>query len=294
MDLNPTETLLAEPPITKAVAARRPFLTIRAAKGLVALDLGELWQFRDLMFALALRDIKLRYKQTALGVIWVVLQPLMAAGILTFVFGSVAHMDSGPIPLFAFLYAGNTFWNLFNSVLSKAGASLTGNTNLISKVFFPRLILPLSALPSSFLDFGIALIMLAAVMVMYHVVPSFGLLLLPLWICLLLFYSIGIGLVVTSLMVSYRDVAYMMPLALQILYYACPIIYPASKVPVKALAYYNLNPLSAVFESITWSVFSSGSLNWFRISCSAAVGIVVLLSGVVAFKNMERKFADVI
>ena len=296
MDFNSADTLVADAPapVAGAGSANRPFLTIRPANGWVPLDLGELWQFRDLMFALAIRDIKLRYKQTALGVIWVVLQPLMAAGIMTFVFGTVAHMKSGPTPYFVFAYATNAAWGLFNAVLTKGGGSLVGNTNLISKVFFPRLILPLSSLPSSMLDFAIALCVLAGLMAVNHIVPGWGLLLLPVWLFLMLLYAIGAGLVITSLMVSYRDVGYMLPLAMQILFYACPIAYPASNVPVKVLFWYNLNPLASIYEAINWSVFGTGAIDWIRLLYAAAAGAAVLLFGVFSFKHMEKKFADVI
>jgi len=308
MNFEPTDTLVVEPPAPVATSApRRPFLTIKADKGWVPLDLSELWQFRDLMFALAGRDIKLRYKQTALGVIWVILQPLMTAGIMTFVFGTVAHITIGPIPYFIFSVASNMVWNLFNNVLTKAGGSLVGNSNLISKVFFPRLILPLSSLPSSLLDFVINAGMLVVLMLLNHVAPAShvvigsvtlfkgsGLLLMPVWILLLLCYAIGIGLVATSLMVSYRDVGYMLPLALQILLYACPIVYTVTNVPAKILFWYNLNPLSPIFEAITWSIFGIGALSADRLAYAAVAAVVVLLGGVYAFKRMEKKFADVI
>jgi lipopolysaccharide transport system permease protein len=308
MNFPPADTLAVEPSAPAAPAApRRPFLTIKAAKGWVPLDLAEMWQFRDLMFALAGRDIKLRYKQTALGIIWVILQPLMTAGIMTFVFGTIAHLDSGPVPFFVFSYAGMMFWGLFNAVLTKAGGSLVGNSNLISKVYFPRLILPLSSLPSALLDFSIAVGMLVTLMVMNHVVPAArlvvgsvtlfpgsGLLLLPIWIVLLLCFAIGIGLVTTSLMVSYRDVGYMLPLALQILFYACPIVYQVTKVPAKVVFWYNLNPLSSIFEAITWSIFGIESLEWARLAYAAVAAAAVLTGGVYAFKRMEKKFADVI
>lgn len=299
MDLTPTDTLVAAAPSAAAVAAsdasaRRPHLTIRPAKRWVAMDLAEMWKFRDLMFALAIRDIKLRYKQTALGVVWVVLQPLLGAGVLAFVFGSVAHLSSGAIPYFVFTYAGMMGWGLFNNILTKAGGSLVGNTNLISKVFFPRLLLPLSALPTSLLDFAIAMVVLGVLLAMYHITPGLGLLLLPLWIFILILYAMGIGLVVTSLMVSYRDVAYMLPLAVQILFYTCPIAYMASHVPAKALIWYNLNPLASVFEVITWSVFGIGSVDWARIAYAGICGVAMLLIGAVSFKQMEKRFADVI
>ena len=298
MDVNPVDTLVAPAPVAASNVApatpRRPHLTIRPAKRWVALDLAEMWKFRDLMFALAVRDIKLRYKQTALGVIWVVLQPLMAAGIMSFVFGSVAHLNSGPIPLFLFIYTGQTAWGLFSNVLTKAGGSLVGNTPLIAKVYFPRLILPLSSIPSSLLDFSIALAMLGVLLAINHIVPTVAMLLLPVWIVLLLMYAIGAGLVVTSLMVSYRDVGYMLPLAMQILLYACPIIYPASKIPAKAVFWYHLNPLASIFEGFSWSVFAQGAPNFERLVFSAAFGVLVLFVGAFSFKRMEKRFADVI
>jgi lipopolysaccharide transport system permease protein len=298
MEVNPVETLVASAPVAAstvaAATARRPHLTIRPAKAWVALDLAEMWKFRDLMFALAVRDIKLRYKQTALGVIWVILQPLLGAGILAFVFGSVAHLSSGPIPYFLFTYVGTMGWGLFNNILTKAGGSLVGNTNLISKVFFPRLLLPLSALPTSLLDFAIALVVMTVLLATNHITPGLGILLLPMWIAILTMYAMGIGLVVTSLMVSYRDVAYMMPLAVQILFYACPIAYMADHVPKKALIWYNLNPLAGVFEGITWSVFNVGALDWGKALYAAVSGAAVLLFGAIAFKQMEKKFADII
>ena len=307
MGFIPADSLVIDRPVTTTPAPRRPFLTIRPAKGWVALNLGELWQFRDLMFALASRDIKLRYKQTALGVVWVVLQPLMSAAIFTFVFGTVAHMQSGPIPYFALTYAAMMGWNLFNSVLTKGGNSLVGNTNLVSKVYFPRLILPLSALPSSMVDFGIAVVMLVVIMLMFHVPllatlviggvhmpPGTGLLLVPIWLVLLLMYAIGIGLFATSLMVTYRDVAYMLPMALQILFFACPLTYQAWQVPKKVAMWYNLNPLSSIFQAITWSIFGTVAPSWQRLLYGAVAGLIVLFAGLFAFKRMEKKFADVI
>jgi lipopolysaccharide transport system permease protein len=246
------------------------------------------------MFALAMRDVKLRYKQTALGVIWVVLQPLLTAGILSFVFGTVAHMKSGNIPYFIFSFAGLMGWNLFSAVLTKAGGSLVGNANLISKVFFPRLLLPLSSLPSALVDFSVSVGMLGVLLVMYHLPAEWGLLMLPFWIALLLIAATGAGLVATSLMVSYRDVGYVLPVALQILFYATPIAYPISNVPERLRFWFNLNPLSEIFEAIRWSVFGTGALDWARLGYAAAGAVAMLLIGVYSFKRMEQKFADVI
>jgi len=258
------------------------------------LDLRELWQFRDLLFALAGRDVKLRYKQTALGVIWVVLQPLMAAGIFTFVFGKVAKLSSDGQPYFIFSFAGLLGWNLFSGVLTKVSGALVGNSHLIAKVFFPRLILPLSSIASAFVDFTVAAGMLAVLMAIYGLVPGWGLLLLPVWLAILLMLATGVGLYASSLMVSYRDVGYVLPVAVQILLYASPIAYSVSEVPEHLRQWFDLNPLSSLFVAIRWSVFGSGSIDFVQLSYSAGIAVTVLLVGLFAFKRMERKFADVI
>src|ERR1700733_12561077 len=181
---------------------RRPLLTIRASKGFAALNLPEVWQFRELFSGLAYRDVKLRYRQTALGVIWVILQPLLAAGIFSFVFGTVAKMPSeGPWPYFVFSYAGLLAWNAFQSTLTKASSCLVGNANLVSKVYFPRLILPLSIVPSSLIDMGVAMVLMVGLMVKWHVYPGIvPLLLLPVWLCLFMMLALGVGLYAAALM----------------------------------------------------------------------------------------------
>ncbi len=272
----------------------RPHLIIQPGRGWRAVNTRELWQFRDLLSSLANRDLKLRYKQTALGIIWVVLQPLMAAGIFSFVFGSVAKLPSDGLPYFLFSYAGLLGWNVFNNTATKVGASLTGNAQLISKVYFPRLILPLSAVPSVLVDFAVAAVMMAVAMAFYHVVPTAAVLLLPVWAALLLLLSLGLGLVATSLAVSYRDVAYILPVFLQILLYASPIAYALSAVPARARMVYDLNPLSAPLEAFRASLLGTPMPGAGSLAYSAVVSILLFLAGVYAFKRMERKFADVI
>ena len=274
--------------------AVRPHLTIRPSSGWAAINVVELWQFRDLLFGLAGRDLKLRYKQTALGVIWVVLQPLMAAGIFSFVFGKVAKMESDGVPYFVFAYAGLLGWNLFNNTVTKASSCLIGNAQLISKVFFPRLILPLSTVPSVMIDFAVAAGMLAVMMAFHRTLPPATLLLLPVWMALLLMLSLGLGLITASLTVSYRDVQYILPVFLQILLYASPIAYPVSKVPTNLRTVYYLNPLTAPLEAFRSSLLGTSMPYWHQILYAAAVSLAVFLVGVYSFKRMERKFADVI
>src|ERR1041385_2966790 len=196
----------------------KPHLTIRPGSGWAALNLAEVWQFRDLLFTLAGRDIKVRYKQTFLGVLWVILQPVIGAGVFTVIFGKVLDVKTGNTPYFLVAYSSLLGWNLFSGVLGKASGCLVGNAGLISKVYFPRFILPLNAIPSTIFDFGIALVIMIPLLIRYHIFPGPALLLLPLWIAMLIAAALGVGLVTAALMVSYRDVGYIMPLITQMLF----------------------------------------------------------------------------
>jgi len=277
----------------------KPHLVIQPTRGWAAINLPEIWQFRDLLLTLAGRDVKLRYRQTALGVIWVVLQPLLAAGIFSFVFGKVARMDTDGIPYFLFSYGGLLGWNAFNSTLGKASTCLIQNSQLISKVFFPRLIVPLSTVFSTLIDFGVALSMMVVLMALNHVVPGLPLLLLPLWILLILMLAIGVGLFAAALTVSYRDVQFVLPVLLQFLLYASPVAYPSSRVPAEWRTLYMLNPLAGLLEAFRWSMFSTigkrgDGVTWWAVGYGAACALVALVAGAFAFKKMERRFADVI
>jgi lipopolysaccharide transport system permease protein len=272
----------------------RPYKILRPKSGWQALNVRELWRFRDLFLMLALRDIRLRYKQTALGVAWVVLQPLMAAGIFSFVFGMVAKLPSDGVPYFVFSYAGLLGWNLFSNTLTKASTSLVGNAGLVSKVYFPRLVLPLSTILSSLLDFCVAFIIYIVLMAVYRLAPGPGLLLLPLWMAMLLLLSTGIGLYAASLMVSYRDIQYIVPVVLQFLLYASPIAYAVTSIPRFLQVVYMLNPISSLLEAFRWSLLNRGTIHPSMIACASAVSIGVFLFGAFSFRRMERQFADVI
>jgi len=271
-----------------------PHLTIRARSGWQAVNLAQIWQYRGLLLSLATRDVKLRYKQTALGVLWVVFQPLMAAGIFSFVFGTVAKLPSGGLPYFLFSYAGLLGWTAFSGTLVKCSASLVGNAHLISKVFFPRLILPFSTVFSSLLDFAVALAMMLVLLVVYQVTPGWGIVLLPVWLLLVLLYSIGVGLLTAALTVTYRDVQYILPVGLQFLLYASPVAYAVSAVPEHLRWIYYLNPLSSLLEGFRWSLLGVGQPPGWTILYAIAGGIVVFIAGAFAFKRMEKTFADLI
>lgn len=272
----------------------RPYLTIRPSRGWASLNLADVWTARDLLMALASRDVKLRYKQTALGVAWVVLQPLLAAGIFSFVFGMVAKMPGDGQPYFLFSYAGLLGWNLFNNILSRSSTSLVTNAPLVSKVFFPRLVLPLSTVPSALIDFAVAAGMMTVLMVAYHVVPGPRLLLLPVFAALLVGLSVSIGMITSALMVTYRDVQYIVPVFVQILLYASPVAYAVSAVPARLQTVYYLNPLSPMLDAFRWSLLGTGTPNWSGLGYALVVTVGLLFAGAVSFRRMERRFADVI
>ena len=257
-------------------------------------ELAETWQARDLLYTFADRDLRLRYRQTALGVVWVVLQPLIAAGIFTFVFGTVAHLSSDGKPYMLFTFAALTGWNLFSGILTRASGCLVGNAHLVSRVFFPRLILPLSVLPAALVDFVVSLGMFAALLVVYGVAPTVALLTLPFWMLLLSAGALGVGLVAASLMVRYRDVQYVLPVATQLLLYASPVAYAASRVPERWHTLYYLNPLVAAIEGLRWSLLGTESPSGGAVAYSAAVAALAVALGIIVFRRMERGFADII
>ena len=272
----------------------RPHLTIRPSRGWTALNLREIWNFRDLLFTLASRDLKIRYKQTALGVIWVVLQPLLAAGVFSFVFGAVAGLPSGGTPYLVFSFAGLLGWNFFSNVLSKVSGCLVGNSQLISKVFFPRLVLPLSGLVSCVVDFAVGIVMMAVLLLAYGLTPSWTLLLFPVSVVILAALATGFGLWAAALMVSYRDVGYILPVMLNILLYASPVAYSVSAVPARLRWVYALNPLTPPLEAMRSGLLGLPFDEQKGLAISGAVSVVLLLIGFYAFKRMERRFADVI
>jgi lipopolysaccharide transport system permease protein len=260
-------------------------------------ELAETWQARDLLVTFADRDLRLRYRQTALGVVWVVLQPLIAAGIFTFVFGKVAHLSSDGKPYLLFTFAALAGWNLFSGILTRASGCLVGNANLVSRIFFPRLILPLSVVPAAIVDFAVALGMFAVLLVVYGVTPTTAIVTLPFWMLLLSAGAFGVGLVAASLAVRYRDVQYVLPVAVQLLLYASPVAYAASAaaaVPEPWRTLYFLNPLVAAIEGLRWSLLGTEPPGAAGVLWSASVAVVAVIAGIIVFRRMERGFADVI
>lgn len=256
--------------------------------------LSEVWAFRDLLLRFTIRDLKLRYKQTVLGVIWVVLQPLLSAGVFSFVFGTVADLPSDGVPYFAFSYVGMIAWTAFAQSLTKISGSLVGNSQLISKIFFPRIVLPLSTIGSTLVDIGVALLLGAVVVAVSGVGISWTLLTFPLWLLLALMIAAGVGLVAASLMVQYRDVGYVLPVATQLLLYATPIAYSLDAVPEDARIYLQANPLTGVLEGFRWAVLQTPAPSAAATLWSVLASLAVLTIGVFVFSAKERGFADVI
>jgi lipopolysaccharide transport system permease protein len=243
---------------------------------------------------LAVRDITLRYRQTMLGVVWVVLQPLIAAGVFALVFGKVAKLPSDGVPYYVFSYAGLLCWTAFNSTLTKASGSLVGNAALVSKVYFPRMLLPLSSLAGTILDFAVALCLMVVLLAISGVAPGVGVLLLPVWLLITLLLAIGVGLLMSSLVVRYRDVAYVLPIVTQFLLYASPVAYALSAVPQSARPYFLVNPLTGLLEAFRWSLLGVGHLHLAYVAYSAGIAILAVIAGIVAFIRLEKSFADLI
>jgi lipopolysaccharide transport system permease protein len=283
----------------------QPYQIIEPTSGWAALDLKQIWLFRDLLLSLAIRDVKLRYRQTALGVIWVVLQPLIAAGVFTFVFGIVANLPSDGIPPFVFSYAGLLGWNIFSNTFTKVSGVLVQNSHLISKVYFPRLILPLSTVYSTLVDLTVAFSVMVVLMVIYKIALGWSIILLPVWIILTLLLALGLGLCASALTVFFRDVQYIIPVIINILLYASPVAYSLTaamdRLKDNAPAQYALgrtvylaNPLSGLLEAFRWSLLGTTTPPWGSVIYASVCSVLLFVGGAFAFKKMERKFVDVI
>ena len=267
---------------------------IRPRRGWAFPPFRELWRYRDLLGILSVRDVKLRYRQTALGAAWVVLQPILGAGVFAFLFGTVADLPTGGLPPLLFSYAGLLGWNAFATILTKCGNSLVSNTHLVSKIYFPRLLLPLSTVPPVLLDTAIALVVMITLYAVFGVAPPLAVLLLPLWLLGVVLLAVGAGLVTSALAVRFRDVQYVVPVVLGLLVFATPVGYSRDAVPENARLLFSVNPMVGYLEGFRWSLLPGMRLSTGAVAYSAVVTLVVLLAGALAFTRMERRFADVI
>jgi lipopolysaccharide transport system permease protein len=270
-------------------------LRIKPTKGVGGIKLSELWAFRGLLAALAIRDVKLRYRQTALGVAWVLLQPILASGILAFVFGIVAGVTKpARSPIFQFVFSGYIGWSLFSSVFSRSGQSLLQHSALITKVFFPRILLPASTVLAALLDFVVVLGFFLVSAILFGPGIGWQIITFPFWIFILLLFGIGFGLVSAALSVRFRDVSHITPVLMQIFFYASPIAYQTANVPEKWRGLFLLNPLATLFDGLRWSLLGEGRIGVWQTVYSLVTAALVVLLGVAIFRHAEREFADVI
>ena len=279
----------------KMIAEPPPILVIEPAKGLLSLQLGRLWQYRELLYFLVWRDVKVRYKQTLLGILWIILQPLISMAVFTLLFGTLLKVPSGNVPYPIFAYTALLPWNYFAGSLSRASTSLVGNSNLVTKVYFPRLVIPISGVLSGLVDFGVSLVVLAGLMVYYGISVPAGIIWLPLFLLLAIITALGFGLWLSALNVRYRDINYLIPFLIQIWMYLTPVIYGSTLIPERFRFLLALNPMTGVVEGFRWALLGGEpNISGLPSLPSILIALFVLLSGAIFFRHTERTFADVI
>ncbi|HEY8166193.1 MAG TPA: ABC transporter permease [Gemmatimonadaceae bacterium] len=281
-------------PASAGAPAPRPTVIVQPTRGWAAINLRELWNYRDLLAILAGRDVKLRYKQTALGVIWVVMQPLVAAAIFTVMFGRFAHLPSDGHPYIVFVFAGVVIWSYFAAILQRAGNSLISDSRLITKVYFPRLAIPLASTFSALLDLAVGLVVLGVMLTVFGISPTWRILTVPLFVLLAAISATGVSLWLSALNVRYRDFVHAMPFLLQVWMFASPVAYATSIVPEKWRLVYALNPAVAFIEGNRWAVLGSSSLTLPMVLIAALVSTVIFFGGAFFFQRVERSFADAV
>lgn len=256
--------------------------------------LAEWWRYRELLFFLVWRDVKIRYKQTVLGASWALIQPFLIMVVFTVFFGKLANMPTDGIPHPIFWYSALLPWTYFSAALINAGNSLISNTDLITKVYFPRIIIPAASVLSGLVDFVIASTLLAVMMVYYGIQPGWDILVWPLAILSLIILALGAGLFLAALNVTYRDVKYALPFGVQLLLFLTPVIYPTSIIPERFRIFMALNPLSGIIESCRAALLPTRTVDWRLFGASVLITILIFLLGIIYFRRTERTFADVV
>ena len=271
-----------------------PVIRIEPSTSRLPLKLNELWDYRELLYFLVWRDVKVRYKQTAIGAVWAVLQPLMTMIIFTLVFDKFAKVPSNGLPYPIFSFAALLPWTYFSKALNQSILSVVTNSNLVTKIYFPRLILPISAVLSGIIDFGIAFVFFLVLMVWYGILPGWGMLLLPCFVIFTMLTALSISLWLAVWNVRYRDIGQAIPFLIQIWMFVSPVAYPVSVVPERWRLLYNLNPMAGVIEGFRWALTGSENPPFFPIVISAIIVCVLLYGGIYFFRRMEDTFADVV
>ena len=284
----------AESSLTESAAAASERRTrIKSEEAGVELNLGELWQYRELLYFLTLRDIKVRYKQTLMGVAWVIIQPLLTVLIFTLVFNRFVRLDTGSLPYPLFALSGLLLWLFFANAVTNSTNSLLSNSNLITKVYFPRLFIPAASVGAGLVDLGVAFLLLIALCIYYGVALTLNLLLVPFFILLMALLALGVGLLSAAMTVKYRDLRHALPFIIQLWMFASPVIYPASVVPEKWKWLLLVNPVAGIIEGFRASL-TGRPFNWLHLFISAAITFALLIFSVYIFRRFEDTFADVV
>jgi lipopolysaccharide transport system permease protein len=273
---------------------RTPTTSIRPRRGLLDLDLGELWRYRELLYFFVWRDVKVRYKQTVLGAAWAIIQPLFTMLVFTLFFGHLGKMPAEGLPYPVFYFAALVPWTYFANAMTQATSTMIENQRVITKVYFPRLALPLSAVLSALVDFAIAFVVLVAMMLFYGVIPTPAVLLLPVFLLLALTTAFAVGLWLSALNAQYRDVRYVVPFLVQFWMFASPVVYPSSLVPERWRWLYGLNPMAGTIDGFRWALTGRGAPSAALLAASAVAVLLILAGGLVYFQRVEGTLADVV
>jgi lipopolysaccharide transport system permease protein len=282
---------------TKALELHKQpdLVVIKPVKGWVPLNLKDLWLYRELIYFLTWRDLKIRYKQSVLGVLWAVLNPVVNMVVFTIFFGNLAKIPSDGIPYPIFSYTGLLPWGFFAAALGVSARSMLHGGAMVSKIYFPRIILPLSSVFANLVDFLIAFVVLIGMMFFYQITPTINMVWLPVFILLAIITALGVGLWFSTLLVMYRDVNYLLPIVTQLWFFISPVVYASSSVPERFRWLYALNPMSGVIEGFRWALLGNTlSMSAVSMAISAGISITLFISGLFFFRRMERIFADMI
>jgi lipopolysaccharide transport system permease protein len=271
-----------------------PITHIKPSTGWISLNLRDLWEYRELAYFLTWRDIKVRYKQTVLGASWAIIQPFFTMIIFSIFFGRLAGLPSDGVPYTIFAYAALVPWTFFANGLSNSSNSLVGSSNLLKKVYFPRLVIPISAILAGVIDFILAFIVLILMMISFKIYPTVNVFFLPLLLLLALVTSLGVGLWLSALNVQFRDIRYAVPFVINAWMFATPIAYPSSLLEEPWRTLYGLNPMAGVVEGFRWALLGTETQPGAMVFISAAVAIIVFIGGLYYFRRMEKTFADVV
>jgi len=286
------KTKTAEPVLQPG--QRQPTVVIVPQRGWISLNLGEIWAFRDLLFFMTWRDISVRYKQTVLGVAWAIIQPLISTFVFSVFFGALAKIGSDGVPYPIFNYVAQLPWGYFSTALGSAANSLVGSSTIITKTYFPRMIIPLSAVITPLFDFMIAFLILILLMPIYHITPTWNILWLPLLMLLAVITALGVGLWLSAMNVEYRDIRYAIGFLLQVWMFASPVAYSTTLLPPQWRVIYGLNPMAGVISGFRWAILGTQTGPDAMMAVSVIVSILILVSGAFYFRRMEKNFADMI